>query len=57
MTFWPKILVLLEFQFLCPRANFGVYFMLEAYFDLKFVFGRKKNVGKFIRELKNKSEF
>ena len=33
-TFKQEILVLLEFPFLCPRDNFGKYFMLEAYFDI-----------------------
>jgi len=44
--------MLLEFQFLRLRANFGVYFMLEAY--SKFVLGRK-NAGKFIREGRNQN--
>jgi len=38
MTFRPKILVFLEFQFLRSRANFGVYFMLEALFAMQSLF-------------------
>jgi len=33
-TSWPKSLVLLEFQSLRLRANFGVSSMLEVYFDI-----------------------
>ena len=35
MTFRPKIVVLLGFQFLRLWANFGVYFMLKANVDMK----------------------
>jgi len=49
-----EILVLLKFQCQRLRAKFGVYFMLEAYIDLKFVL-RGKNASKFIRERRNQN--
>jgi len=42
--------VFLQLQFLRLRANFGVYFMLEAYFDLQSLYLVEKNSGKFIYE-------
>jgi len=42
ISFRPKNLELLEFQFPRIRADSGVFFMLERYFGMYFVLGRKK---------------
>jgi len=47
ITSQPKILVLLQCRFLRPRANFGAYFMLDAYcFDMLIVHLVEEVMGK-----------
>jgi len=55
ITFGPTILVLLEFQFSRLRADFGVYFMLEAYSDKLTFYLAEKNAGKLVRERRNQN--
>ena len=45
--------MLLEFQFLRPRANFGAYFTLEAYFDMYILY----LVEKMLENLSKREEF